>query len=250
MEVIGKRKLLELVSTIGEEKVNYKLRKVIILAFLAGVFISLSAISYIIINSGMASLNKTYAKFISGICFSFGIFAVVVAGADLFTGNILILIPFLSKKIKSNQILKNWTLVYLFNFVGTIFIALIAYFSKIFSPKMFEFLYKILDAKVSENFLTLFFRGIGCNIVVCLAVWMSYACSDGISKFFSCCISVVLFLICGFEHSIANMFYITVSFFTSYTTILEVFYILFPVTIGNIVGGSIVSICYYFAYKD
>ena len=93
MGVIGKSELLESLYKIGEGKAGYKLNKMLILAFLAGLFIALSGLSYVVVNTGMASLNATYGKFISGICFSFGLFAVVVAGADLFTGNVLMLAP-------------------------------------------------------------------------------------------------------------------------------------------------------------
>ena len=79
---------------------------------------------------------------------------------------------------------------------------------------------------------------------------MSYACKDGVSKFCACAISVILFLICGFEHSVANMFYLSYSFIISDIGAGAVIYDLIPVTLGNIIGGSIVAVCYYFAYKD
>ena len=250
MGVIGKLELLESLYKIGEGKANYKLHKMLILAFLAGMFIALSGLSYIVVNTGMVSLNVTYGKFISGVCFSFGLFAVVVAGADLFTGNVLMLAPALGKRITFPKMFRNWVSVYLFNFVGAIFVSLIIYFASVLSPQMLEFLHKITVSKTTESFIVLLFKGIGCNIFVCLGVWMSYACKDGVSKFCACAISVILFLICGFEHSVANMFYLSLSVILSDIGVGAVIYDLIPVTIGNIIGGSIVAICYYFAYRD
>ena len=128
MGVIGKSELLESLYKIGEGKAGYKLNKMLILAFLAGLFIALSGLSYVVVNTGMASLNPTYGKFISGVCFSFGLFAVVVAGADLFTGNVLMVAPALGKRITFPKMFRNWVFVYLFNFVGSVFVALIVYF--------------------------------------------------------------------------------------------------------------------------
>ena len=250
MGVIGKSELLESLYKIGEGKASYKLYKMLVLAFLAGLFIALSGLSYVVVNTGMASLNATYGKFISGICFSFGLFAVVVAGADLFTGNVLMLAPALGKRITFPKMFRNWVFVYLFNFVGAIFVSLIVYFASIMTPEMLAFLHKITVAKTTESFTVLLFKGIGCNIFVCLGVWMAYACKDGVSKFFACAISVILFLICGFEHSIANMFYLSYSFIISDISAGAVIYDLIPVTIGNIIGGSIVAISYYLAYKE
>ncbi len=250
MGVIAKSELLESLYKIGEGKANYKLHRMFVLAFLAGMFIALSGFSYVVVNTGMASLNATYGKFISGICFSFGLFAVVVAGADLFTGNILMLAPALAKRITFPKMFRNWVFVYIFNFVGAIFTALLVYLAMGMSPEMFGFLHKITVAKVSGSFLSLLFKGIGCNIFVCLGVWMAYACKDGVSKFFACAISVILFLVCGFEHSIANMFYLSMSFIVSDISAGAALYSLITVTIGNIIGGCIVATCYYFAYRD
>lgn len=250
MGVIGKSELLEYLYKVGEGKANYKLHKMMIVAFLAGIFIALSGLSYIVVNTGMASLNPTYGKFISGVCFSFGLFAVVVAGADLFTGNILILAPALAKRITFPKMFRNWAVVYLFNFVGSVFIALLVYFASVLSPEMLAYLHKITVAKTTQSFLVLLCKGIGCNIFVCLGVWMSYACKDGVSKFCACAISIILFLICGFEHSVANMFYLSLSTILSDIGVGAVIYDLIPVTIGNIIGGSIVAVCYYFAYRD
>ena len=139
MGVIGKSELLESLYKIGEGKANYKLNKMLILAFLAGLFIELSGLSYVVVNTGMASLNPTYGKFISGVCFSFGLFAVVVAGADLFTGNILMVAPALGKRITFSKMFRNWVFDYLFNFVGSVFVALVVYFASVMTPDMLAF---------------------------------------------------------------------------------------------------------------
>lgn len=250
MGIISKTGLLNELYKIGEGKANYKFMKMALLAIFAGMFIALAGFSYIIINTGMSSLNSAYAKFISGICFSFGLFAVIVAGADLFTGNILMVAPLLANKITVQKMLRNWCSVYIFNFVGAIFIALLVYFSALQTPEMQGYLHKICLTKTTERFAILLFRGIGCNIFVCIGVWMCYACKDGASKFLACIISIIPFIVCGFEHSVANMFYLSLAYITQDISLFGVFYDLLPVTIGNIIGGAIVGAGYHFIYKD
>lgn len=247
---ISKNDLLNEFYKIGKTKANLNFRKITLLAILAGVFISLSAFSFIVVNTGLQSLNKTYAKFISGICFSFGLFAVVISGAELFTGNMLMLQALLKHEISLKKLFRNLTLVYIFNFLGCILISILIYFSGLLDSNMQKFLHSISITKTTISFLELMFRGIGCNIFVCLGVWMAAACKDGISKFIACMISIILFIMCGFEHSVANMFYLFLAFMKNDITFLSIFYDLIPVTLGNIIGGALVSISYYFIYKD
>lgn len=247
---ISKNELLNEFYKIGKSKANLNFRKIALLAIFAGVFISLSAFSFIVINTGLQTLNKTYAKFISGICFSFGLFAVVVSGAELFTGNILMLQALLKREISFKKLFRNLSLVYIFNFLGCILTAILIYFSGLLNLDMQKFLHTISITKTSISFLELTFRGIGCNIFVCLGVWMAIACKDGASKFIACMMSIILFIILGFEHSVANMFYLFLAFMKNDITFLSIFYDLIPVTIGNIIGGAIVAIGYYFIYKD
>lgn len=247
---ISKKELLNEFYGIGKSKANLNFKKISLLAIFAGLFISFAAFSFVVVNTGMQSLNKTYAKFISAICFSFGLFAVVVSGAELFTGNILMLQALLKREISLKKVFRNWTLVYIFNFLGCILTAVLIYFSGLLNSDMQKFLHNICIAKTTAPFLELIFRGIGCNIFVCLGVWMAFACKDRISKFFSCMICIILFIICGFEHSVANMFYLFLSFMKNDITFISIFYDLIPVTIGNILGGAVVAVGYYFIYED
>ena len=250
MGYLAKTELLHELYHVGEAKANYNFRKLAVLGFFAGIFIAISSFSYIVVNSGMSALNPTYAKFISGICFSFGLFAVVVSGADLFTGNVLMLAPLLAKKIKLSKMLRNWGFVYLFNFIGSIFIAILVYSASSASTDMYSYLHKIALTKTTDPFMVLLLKGVGCNILVCTGVWMSYACKDITSKFFTTAICVVVFLICGFEHSVANMFYLSLSYLVSDIEALSIFYDLLPVTIGNIIGGAIIAVGYFLAYGE
>lgn len=250
MGILSKTELLHELYKVGEGKANSRFDRLAILSVFAGVFISLSAFSYIVINTGMSALNPTYAKFISGICFSFGLFAVVVSGGELFTGNILLVAPFLAKKITFPKMIRNWVVVYLFNFIGAIFISLCVYYSSLTTPQMYQFLHKICIVKTASPWLELLFKGIGCNILVCLGVWMTYASKDAVGKFFACLMSIIVFLVCGFEHSIANMFYLVFAYITNDISLGAMFYDLVPVTVGNIIGGALVAIGYYFAYRE
>lgn len=250
MTILSKTELLSELYKVGEGKANSKFDRLAILAIFAGVFISLSAFSYIVINTGMSTLNPTYAKFISGICFSFGLFAVVVSGGELFTGNILLVAPLLAKKITFTKMIRNWLIVYLFNFIGAVFVSVCIYYSLLTTPKMYQFLHKICIVKTCSPWEELLFKGIGCNILVCVGVWMTYASKDSAGKFFACLMSIVIFLICGFEHSVANMFYLVSAYITKDISLGAMFYDLLPVTLGNIIGGALVAVGYYFAYRE
>lgn len=248
--IISKGDLLNECYNIEKSKANLSFKKISLLAILAGFFIAISAFSFVVVNTGMQSLNKTFAKFISGICFSFGLFAVVASGAELFTGNILILQAYLKKAVSLKKLLRNWVLVYVFNFIGSILIASLVYFSGILDTDMQKFLHTICISKVTAPFLQLVFRGIGCNFLICIGVWMAFACKDGVSKFFACMMCIIIFIICGFEHCVANMFYLVLNFLNNDISLSAIFYDLVPVTIGNILGGAVVAISYYFIYND
>lgn len=250
MGFIAKSELLNELYKIGEGKAKLTWEKFLILGMFAGMFVGTGGFIYIVVMAGMKDINPILTKIVAGLCFTFGIFAVVVAGADLFTGNILMEAPLLGKKITLQKMLKNWVLIYIFNFLGSICVALLAYYSGLVNPDMVQYIHKMVAGKVSTPFIPLVLKGIGCNFLVCCGVWMSYASKDVISKYFAAGIPVVIFLVLGFEHSVANMFYFALAFLLKEVTISGMFYNLIPVTIGNILGGCIIATGYYYAYRE
>lgn len=237
------------------------------LGILAGIYISFGAFASQMISHSIE--NPGLAKFASGAVFPVGLMLVVIAGAELFTGNTLMVIGLNNKAINFGQMLRNWIVVYFANFVGAIIIAYLISESGLFN--MTEGLLgaaaiKTAVAKSSLTFKEAFIRGIFCNVLVVLAVWMAAAAKDIVGKVFACWFPVMTFVMSGFEHSIANMYFIPAGIFAAanplcveaagltaaqMTTLNMSGFIanLIPVTLGNIVGGSIViGLTYWFVH--
>jgi formate/nitrite transporter len=179
----------------------------------------------------------------------------VIAGADLFTGNTAYFAPpVLSKKMPFSGLLRNWTVVWLANFAGALFVAyVLTYQSGLFeSGPWKQTLHAIAAVKTNASFWKVFVKGIGANWLVALAVWLAFAAQDVSGKLLAIWFPVMAFVAIGFEHSVANMFFLPAALFygapISWTDIL--FVNLLPATLGNIVGGSILTGGFYwFAYE-
>ena len=254
------------------KKVKTKPLNQFILGILAGAFIAFASE-----GSNMAAFNlfakpETYGlgKALAGVVFATGLMLVIIAGGELFTGNTLITIGVLEKKIKLKDMLSNWFFVYLGNFVGALFIAYMMNMSGLFNSgdnMLGGITLKIAAYKTHLTFSQAFYLGIMCNWLVCIAVWMSYGAKDIIGKCFAIFFPISLFITSGFEHSIANMYYIPAGILAksnaswveaSGLTAEKLAHLnwstfitknLVPVTIGNIVGGVIlVAGVYWFTY--
>jgi len=194
---------------------------------------------------------------------------VVIAGAELFTGNCLILTGVLTKSVSVNKMLKNWIIVFIANFAGSILLVIMMYYSGLWKTGDMGVGIAALttaSTKVNLSFMEAFCRGIGCNWLVCLAVWLATAGKDSISKIFGIYFPIMAFVASGFEHSIANMYFIPMGLFlkgnsalvsaAGLTTTIDSltwssFLInnLIPVTLGNIIGGAFfVGGIYYIVY--
>ncbi len=252
----------------GKAKVGTKIGKIIALAVLAGVFIALAGLgsTTVAVTVESASLGK----FLGAIVFPAGLTMVLLAGSELFTGNCLLTIPLLQREIRFGGMLKNWLFVYIGNLVGGLLVAAAVVYSH--EPGLFgdgEAVSMLSTAvtKTSMSFGDAFIKGILCNFLVCIAVWIAFAAKDVAGKIIGLFFPIMLFVLCGFEHSVANMYFIGAGLFAK--TIPEYagaaaaagidlsgltwgsFWTanLIPVTLGNIVGGAICVGCvYWFAY--
>jgi len=257
----------------AQDKVNGSLPKLLILSFLAGAFIAFAAE-----GSNMAAFNlfaepTTYGlgKALAGAVFGTGLMLVVLAGGELFTGNTLILAAVCQSKVKLSRMLRNWSVVYTGNLIGSLFIAYMMVNSGLFTSgagMLGAVTVKIAAYKVNLTFMQAFYLGIMCNWLVCLAVWISYGAESMAGKIFAIFFPIWLFITSGFEHSVANMYYIPAGIMArSNPAFSELaglsqevldnltwggFFInnLIPVTLGNIVGGGLfVGIAYWYSYK-
>lgn len=223
--------------TTGRAKASMSAGKQLLLGVMAGMFIALA---------GMASTfgNVYVNKAMGAAIFPAGLCMVLVAGSELFTGNCLLIIPLLQKEITPLSLLRNWLTVYCGNFAGALLVVMLCKWGGLGAGAIGEAAAATAAAKAALPFADAFFRGVGCNILVCIAVWMSFAARDVAGKVLAVFFPIMAFVICGFEHSVANMFYLPFGGATPGGCVHN----LIPVTLGNIVGGCLVGAIYWAVY--
>lgn len=255
------------------KKSQMPIKKTMILAFFAGIFISLAAVASSLASSHLLASPETLpmGKLIQGLVFTPGLIFVMLAGGELFTGNCLMVFALFDKKISLKTMLKSWLLVYFGNFIGALFIViLLAHSGQWLMGDGLVGVRTILiaKAKLDLSFSQALILGIFANFLVCLGVWMSFGAKSYGSKVIAGFFPVVIFVLSGFEHSIANMYYIPAGIMAKNIGSLAVksglgrqalaslnlsnmvFKNLLPVTLGNIIGGAIlVGFLYFLAYR-
>ncbi|HPO06103.1 MAG TPA: formate/nitrite transporter family protein, partial [Candidatus Gracilibacteria bacterium] len=207
-------------------------------------------------------------KFLMGLSFSSGLVLVMVAGAELFTGSTMGISAFVQKKINLRQLLSYWLQVYFGNFVGSLLLVALMFWSKQYlvgNMAVAEAALKIASGKLSLDFSTAFFSGILCNILVCLGVWLAYSARNTSDRILAILVPITAFVALGFEHSVANMYLVPMGIvIKTWATGIDLtkfhpelltwsnFVIknLIPVTLGNIVGGSFIWLIYQYLYGE
>jgi formate transporter FocA len=260
-------------ENIGVTKANLGPIRMFSLAILAGAFIAMGAVFMTTVTTGASGvLTYGVTRFLAGLSFCLGLILVVVAGAELFTGNNLIIMAWAGRKISTTKLLRNWVIVYIGNFVGSILTAYGLFLSGqyLFSKGAVGLnALNIANAKVSMDFLPALVLGVFCNALVCLAVWLCMGARSTVDKILAIIFPISAFVAAGFEHSIANMYFIPVALFIKSGAPPEFwanigqtpadfgnltwgnFFVanLLPVTIGNIIGGALmVGLVYWFIY--
>jgi formate/nitrite transporter len=244
-----------IVDTAGIKN-NAPLLNVVLLGFLAGAYIAFGGMLAEIANAGMvaAGFPIGLSKFVFGAVFPVGLMLCVIVGSELFTGNVMYM-TFGALKGKSTigGLAKNWIVSWIFNFVGALFVAyVLAYLSGVMSdPAITAGAIKVATNKVALSWDQALIRGIGCNWLVCLAVYLAFSSDDIIGKLIGIWFPIMAFVTIGFEHSVANMFFIPLGIFlgADVTWANMITSNIIPVTIGNIIGGAIFVACiYWFVY--
>lgn len=267
--------IAETTVQIGIKKTKNTNLNLFLLGILAGAFIAFASEGSTMAAFNLFAKADTYGlgKALAGAIFGTGLMLVVIAGGELFTGNVLIFTGVLASKIKLKSMLRNWSLVYLGNLAGSLLIAFMMKESGLFSSGanvLAAVTIKIAAYKVGLTFMQAFYLGIMCNWLVCLAVWMAYGAKDMTGKILAIFFPIWLFITSGFEHSIANMYYIPAGILAKADPVYAkaamdlgvtadkmahlnwtTFFInnLIPVTLGNILGGAVfVAGIYWFVY--
>lgn len=249
--MLGPRELAHECGNIGEKKVHNSIRSMIIGGILSGLFVGLGYYGYLVTYSSFAALsNAPLGSFFGALVFTVGIILVVLTGSELFTGNCLVILGYCNKQYGLGNVFKNLGIVWISNFIGSLLLVCIIYFSKMPNDIVIGTIKDISVQKTSLDFIVALMRGILCNILVALGVYASYAAKDVSGKILASAIPVFLFVLCGYEHSVANMFILPLSmFYDSGITVIDIFKNIIPVTIGNFIGGGIIiPVAYYFLY--
>lgn len=241
---------------IGFAKARLTRGRAFVLAILAGAFVALGASFMLMVRSDV-SLSPTISLVLGGLAFCLGLFLVLVAGAELFTGNCLMVIGELDGRYPLVRMLRKWAIVYAGNAVGALLVVvllLVSGFAEMQGGAVGELACSVAASKASLSPVVAFSRGILCNVLVCLAVWMGSAGKTVCDKLAAAILPVVAFVVLGFEHSVANMFFLPLGLVIealwggSSVVVLGVASNLVFVTLGNIVGGVAIAAAYWFVY--
>lgn len=256
-DVYAPKEIAERVEAVCIAKASTPLLSLVMLGILAGAFIGLGSLFYVIVVSD-PSLGFAASRLLGGAVFSLGLLLVVVAGAELFTGNNLLAMGWAHGCITTREVLRNWAVVCASNLVGAVGLAAIVLLSghtDMNGGAIGRTYLQIAAAKSSLPFWTAFFRGVLCNVLVCMAVWMTLAGRSLVDKFVAVLMPIAAFVAAGFEHSIANMYFLALAMMLQASAgdavdISGLWRNLVPVIAGNIIGGSVlVALVYYVIYR-
>ncbi len=242
------------IEAAGVAKARLGLLETLTLGVLAGAFIALGALFFLLVTTE-SGLGFGPGRWLGGLAFSLGLVLVVIAGAELFTGNNLIVMAWVDGKVTTRDVARNWALVYAANFagaVGTAVLVALAGTLALGGGAVAETAFAVARAKTAIVWHEAFFRGVLCNVLVCLAVWLTFGARDVAGKILAIPLPISAFVALGFEHSVANMFFIPLALLhgAPEVTLGGLVANLVPVTLGNVVGGGVlVGLAYWLCYR-
>jgi formate/nitrite transporter len=249
---------------LGVIKSNMRFRQAFTLAVMAGLFIGMGGMFMLLVKSD-STLPFAASQLLGGLVFCLGLFLVITAGAELFTGNCLMICGRLSSKYSWGNMLRSWVVVYVGNLVGSLVVVGILFFAHYYANNgdaVGNTMITVAAGKINQDWLVLLLKGVMCNFLVCLAVWVGFAARTIADKFFALLLPITAFVACGFEHCVANMFFLPMGLVMkssgfAYTggadisslDIIGILYNLSAATLGNIIGGGLlVGMAYWLAY--
>ena len=249
---------------ISVTKSKMGVEKCFVSAMLAGAFIGFGA-TYFMVFLGDSTMPFAAQRMVGGICFCLGLVLVLCCGAELFTGNNLMVTGLASKKISMGGMLKNWVVVWLGNLAGSLLAVVLVFWANVGGMNggaVGDVMVSVAVSKVTPDWFMLLGKGIMCNIMVCLAVWIGFSARTVADKVLGILLPISFFVAAGFEHCVANMFFLptgllmkTMGFGASVANVgaLDlgaIFYNISAATIGNIIGGAVVGLAYWFIYNQ
>jgi len=264
LQAYSPAEIKQAVEKVGVKKANLSFLASFMLAIVAGGGVGFGAIYYTIVASD-PTLSFATVRVLGGFVFTLGLALVLVGGAELFTGNNLIIMAWASGNVSTLTMLRNWVIVWFGNLVGALGLIVLVYFSHHLDMNDGRVGLSVLNTaagKIRPDFVTLFFKGVLCNVLVCAAVWLAYAGRSVTDKMMAVMLPVSAFIAAGFEHCVANMYFLPLAwllvqtghaptdFDPSLITLSGILHNLIPVTLGNIVGGAgFVGATYWAIYR-
>jgi formate transporter len=264
LQAYSPAEIKEAVEKIGVKKANFPFLTSFMLAIVAGGGVGFGALYYTIVASDPTWSFAT-VRVVGGLVFTVGLALVLVGGAELFTGNNLIVMAWASGEVSTRTMLRNWTIVWFGNLLGSLGLIVLVFFSHHLDLNDGRIGLSVLNTavgKIRPDMVTLFFKGILCNVLVCAAVWLAYAGRSVTDKMVAVILPVSAFIAAGFEHCVANMYFLPLAwllvqtghapanFDASLITLSGIVHNLVPVTLGNIVGGAgFVGAFYWTIYR-
>lgn len=259
-------------EALGVAKVELPAGKLFALAVLAGAFIAFGGMFSTLATTGASALPYGLVRVLAGVTFSLGLILVVIGGAELFTGNNLMVMALASRRVTLGAVARSWAIVYLGNFVGSVLVALLVFgadYHHLSAGRVGAQVLAVAAAKSSLPFVPALVRGVLGNILVCLAVWLCMSARTDVDKILALVGPITAFVAANFEHSIANMYFLTLGWlvkvsanaafwtatgldpaaFDGVTVMRGLWGNLIPVTLGNVIGGTVfVGLTYWFIY--
>ena len=264
LQAYSPAEIKQAVEKVGVKKANLPFLASFLLAVVAGGSIGFGALYYTIVASDPA-LSFATVRVLGGLVFSLGLALVLIGGAELFTGNNLIVMAWASGKVSTGTMLRNWVIVYLGNLLGALGLIILVFFSHHLDMNEGRVGLSVMNTaigKIRPDMVTLFFKGVLCNVLVCAAVWLAYAGRSVTDKMVAVILPLSAFIAAGFEHCVANMYFLPLAWLLVQTghapatldvssiTIAGIIHNLVPVTLGNIVGGAgFVGFFYWTIYR-
>jgi formate/nitrite transporter len=264
LQAYSPAEIKEAVEKVGVKKANLPFLASFMLAVVAGGGVGFGALYYTIVVSD-PELSFATARVVGGLAFTLGLTLVLVGGAELFTGNNLLVMAWASGKVTTRVMLRNWIVVYFGNLIGALGLVILVFFSghlDMNDGAVGLSVLKTAAGKIRPDMVTLFFRGVLCNVLVCAAVWLAYAGRSVTDKVVAVVLPVSAFIAAGFEHCVANMYFLPLAwllietghvpsnFDASSITLTGIIHNMVPVTLGNVVGGAgFVGAVYWAIYR-
>ena len=261
-DALGPAEIEAKAETLAEGKAGMAGAKCFVLAILAGAFIAFGA-TYFLVFLGDSAVPFAAQRMVGGICFSLGLVLVLCCGAELFTGNMLMVTGLASGKIKLGGLVRNWVIVWLGNLVGSLIAVALIYWCGVGSMNggaVGDAMVSVAVGKVTPDWLVLMAKGIMCNVMVCLAVWIGFSARTVVDKVLGIMLPISFFVAAGFEHCVANMFFLPTGLLMKSAgfgaavanagalDVTAILYNLSAATVGNIIGGVLVGLAYWFVY--